>query len=98
MTSRWWIQREGFPVPANGARMLVCSSSAVTLSALLRGSWPSAAALAVAFVSAFLFVFELRVADEFKAAGDVRRHRLPRPAPHGLGTLEELAPARDSPR
>jgi hypothetical protein len=91
MTSRWWIdQRERFPVAANWARMLVGSSSAVALSALLRGAWPSAAALAVAFVSAVLFAFELSVADEFKAAENVRRHRLPRPLPHGLGTLQEL--------
>ena len=92
MSSRWWIyQRERFPVVAHGALILAFSGSAVGLSALLRGDWPSPRALVVAFVSAFLFFFQLRVADEFKDAGDDRRFRPYRPVPRGLVTLEELS-------
>jgi len=44
----------------------------------------------VAFVSCFLFFFELRVADEFKDAEDDARWRPYRPVPRGLVTLGEL--------
>jgi 4-hydroxybenzoate polyprenyltransferase len=92
MTSRWWIyQRERFPVVAHGALILAFSGSAVGLSALLRGDWPSVRALVVAFVSSFLFFFQLRVADEFKDAADDRRFRPYRPVPRGLVTLDELS-------
>jgi 4-hydroxybenzoate polyprenyltransferase len=92
MTSRWWIyQRERFPVVAHGALILAFSGSAVALSALLRGGWPTARGFAVACASAFLFFFQLRVADEFKDADDDRRHRPYRPVPRGLVTLAELA-------
>lgn len=92
MTSRWWVyQRERFPVLAHGALILAFSGSAVALSALLRGAWPSGPALAVAFASAFLFFFQLRVSDEFKDNDDDRRYRPYRPVPRGLVTLRELA-------
>lgn len=90
--SRWWTyQRERFPVVAHGALILAFSASAVALSALLRRDWPRPAAFVVAFVSAFLFFFELRVFDEFKDADDDRRFRPYRPVPRGLVTLPELA-------
>jgi 4-hydroxybenzoate polyprenyltransferase len=92
MSNRWWIyQRERFPVAAHGALILAFSGSAVALSALLRGGWPTTRGLVVACVSAFLFFFQLRVADEFKDADDDRRHRPYRPVPRGLVTLAELA-------
>lgn len=92
MTSRWWIyQRERFPVVGHGALIVAFSASAVALSALLRGAWPSRRAFVVAFASAFLFFFQLRVADEFKDAEDDARYRPYRPVPRGLVTLRELA-------
>jgi 4-hydroxybenzoate polyprenyltransferase len=78
-------------VVAHGALILAFSGSAVALSALLRGGWPTTLGLIVACVSAFLFFFQLRVADEFKDADDDRRHRPYRPVPRGLVTLAELA-------
>lgn len=92
MASRWWTyQRERFPVVAHGALILSFSASAVALSALLRRDWPRPAAFVVAFASAFLFFFQLRVFDEFKDADDDRRYRPYRPVPRGLVTLPELA-------
>jgi 4-hydroxybenzoate polyprenyltransferase len=92
MASRWWVyQRERFPVVAHGALILAFSGSAVALSALLRGAWPSPRAFVVACVTAFLFFFQLRVCDEFKDAEDDARYRPYRPVPRGLVTLPELA-------
>jgi 4-hydroxybenzoate polyprenyltransferase len=92
MAGRWWVyQRERFPLVAHGSLILAFSASAVALSALLRGGWPSAASCVTAFLSALLFFFQLRVSDEFKDADDDRRHRPYRPVPRGLVTLGELA-------
>lgn len=92
MANRWWIyQRERFPLAGHGPLILAFSASAVALSALLRGAWPSGRGVVVAFVSALLFFFQLRVADEFKDADDDRRFRPYRPVPRGLVTLPELA-------
>ena len=92
MTNRWWIyQRERFPLAGHGPLILSFSASAVALSALLRGTWPSWPAVGVAFVSALLAFFQLRVADEFKDADEDRQFRPYRPVPRGLVTLPELA-------
>lgn len=92
MTNRWWIyQRERFPLAGHGPLILSFSASAVALSALLRGTWPSWPAVGVAFASALLAFFQLRVADEFKDADDDRQFRPYRPVPRGLVTLKELA-------
>jgi hypothetical protein len=92
MIGRWWVyQRERFPLAGHGPLILAFSASAVALSALMRGVWPSGRAVTVAFVSALLFFFQLRVADEFKDAYDDRRFRPYRPVPRGLVTLTELA-------
>lgn len=91
MTTRWWIyQRERFPLAGHGPLILSFSASAVALSALLRGTWPSRPAVAVAFVSALLAFFQLRVADEFKDADEDRQFRPYRPVPRGLVSLPEL--------
>ncbi len=91
MANRWWVyQRERFPLAGHGPLILAFSASAVALSALLRGAWPSGRSVFVAFVSALLFFFQLRVADEFKDADDDRRYRPYRPVPRGLVTLPEL--------
>lgn len=90
--NRWWIyQQERFPVFAHGPLILAFSLSAMAYSALLRGERelrPDAAL--VAFVTAFLFFLQLRIADEFKDAEDDARWRPYRPVPRGLVTLREL--------
>ncbi len=92
MSSRWWIyQKERFPVFAHGPLILAFSLSAMSYSALLRrvNTLRPTAAL-VAFVTAFLFFLQLRIADEFKDAEDDARWRPYRPVPRGLVTLREL--------
>ncbi len=90
--SRWWIyQRERFPVFAHGLLILAFSACAVSFSGLLRGSaTPSWQAYAVAFGVCFLMFLQLRIADEFKDAGDDARWRPYRPVPRGLVKLSEL--------
>lgn len=91
--TRWRIYlRERFPLAAHAPLVAAFSLSAVSVSRLLRGErgLPDPAALAVAFVVALLFFFQLRVADEFKDAEDDRQHRPYRPVPRGLVTLGEL--------
>lgn len=92
MNSRWWIyQKERFPVFAHGPLIMAFSLSAMSYSALLRGAGGlRPAAALVAFVTAFLFFLQLRIADEFKDAGEDARFRPYRPVPRGLVTLREL--------
>jgi len=91
--AKWWIyQRERFPVFAHGALIAAFSFSAVSFSALLRGShalpdWPS---LLVAFFNSFFAFLQLRIADEFKDIDEDTRYRPYRPVPRGLVTLREL--------
>lgn len=92
--ARWWVyQRERFPVIAHGILIAAFSCSAVCFSALLRGAtfWPGAQPLVVAFVTAFLFFLQLRIADEFKDHDEDTRYRPYRPVPRGLVSLRELA-------
>src|SRR5829696_4543202 len=84
---RWWAyQRERFPVFAHG--LLI---AAFSYSALLRGraAVEPAGALA-AFVTAFLFFLQLRIADEFKDFEEDARYRPYRAVPRGLVSLREL--------
>ncbi|ALC18017.1 4-hydroxybenzoate polyprenyltransferase [Desulfuromonas soudanensis] len=92
MTNRWWLyQKERFPIFAHGPLILAFSLSAMSYSALLRGeSTLRPAAALVAFVTAFFFFLQLRIADEFKDAADDARWRPYRPVPRGLVTLREL--------
>ena len=74
---RWWIyQKERFPVAAHGPLILAFSACAVSYSALLSGGavppWP---AYAVAFATCLLLFLQLRIADEFKHAGEDARWR-----------------------
>lgn len=93
-----WItyQRERFPVIGHGALILAFSAGAVGFAASLRAAEgigapvPSPASLLVAFVSCFLFFFQLRVSDEFKDFEEDARWRPYRPVPRGLVTLREL--------
>jgi len=91
---RWWVyQAERFPVGAHGLLIAVFSLSAITFSTLLRGdvSLPNPLVALVGAASAFLFFLQLRIADEFKDAGEDARYRPYRPVPRGLVSLRELA-------
>src|SRR4051812_7910741 len=91
--NRWWVyQRERFPVFAHGPLILAFSFCAVSYSAMLRGprATPTVASAAVAFVTAFLFFLQLRIADEFKDFEEDSRYRPYRAVPRGLVRLREL--------
>ena len=93
MANRWWIyQKERFPILAHGPMIAAFSSSAVSYSALLRGSvrLPSLATSMVAFLTALIFFLQLRIADEFKDFEADARYRPYRPVPRGLVQLSEL--------
>lgn len=90
---RWWTyQRERFPVFGHGPLIAAFSFCAVAYSAHLRhpGAWPAWNSAVVAFLSAFLFFLQLRIADEFKDFEEDSRWRAYRPVPRGLVTLREL--------
>src|SRR5262245_34831867 len=90
---RWWIyQRERFPILAHGLLIAAFSLSALCASILLRGqiTLPGWLPAVVAFVTAFLFFLQLRIADEFKDFEEDSRYRPYRPVPRGLVTLREL--------
>jgi len=89
---RWWVyQRERFPIAAHGPLIAAFSFCAVSLSTHLRGEPRlSGASIMVAFVTCFLFFFQLRVADEFKDFDEDALYRPYRPVPRGLVTLREL--------
>ncbi len=85
-------QRERFPLLAHGTLIAAFSFSAVSFSALLRGShtlpdWPS---VTVAFLNSLFAFLHLRIADEFKDIEEDTRYRPYRPVPRGLVTLREL--------
>jgi 4-hydroxybenzoate polyprenyltransferase len=91
--NRWWIyQRERFPVLGHGPLIAAFSFSAVSFSFLLRGGsgFPEAGAIVVAFLTAFIFFLQLRIADEFKDFADDSRYRPYRPVPRGVVKLAEL--------
>ncbi len=91
--ARWWIyQRERFPIFSHGALIAAFSFCMVSYSSLVRGyaRIPDSKALIVAFVTAFIFFLQLRIADEFKDFDDDLRYRPYRPVPRGLLSLREL--------
>ena len=91
---RWWVyQAKRFPVGPHGLLIAAFSLSAITFSTLLRGdvSLPHPLVALVGSTSAFLFFLQLRIADEFKDAGEDARYRPYRPVPRGLVSLRELA-------
>src|ERR1700677_965143 len=91
--AKWWIyQKERFPVFAHGLLIAAFSFSAVSFSALFRGSHelPAATSLLVAFLNSFFAFLQLRIADEFKDIEEDTQYRPYRPVPRGLVTLREL--------
>jgi 4-hydroxybenzoate polyprenyltransferase len=91
---KWWLyQRERFPLLGHGLPVAAFSFSAVCFSRLLRGGddWPHGESALVAFLTAFFFFLQLRIADEFKDYEEDSRYRPYRPVPRGLVTLRELA-------
>lgn len=93
MANRWWVyQNERFPVLVHGPLLLAVGASALGFSALLRGgAFPGLAQVLVAFATAFLFFFQLRISDEFKDFQEDSKYRPERPVPRGLITLKELS-------
>lgn len=89
---RWWIyQKERFPLLAHGPLIFAFSACAVSFSALLRGApAPGWQMVFTAFGVCLLMFLQLRIADEFKDAGEDARWRPYRPVPRGLVTLGEL--------
>ena len=89
---RWWIyQRERFPLFAHGPLILAFSACAVSFSSLLRGApAPGWQMFLTAFGVCLLMFLQLRIADEFKDAGEDARWRPYRPVPRGLVKLREL--------
>jgi 4-hydroxybenzoate polyprenyltransferase len=90
--NRWFIyQKERFPLLAHGPLIAAFSACAVSFSSLLRGApVPTAGMFLTAFVVCLLMFLQLRIADEFKDAGEDARWRPYRPVPRGLVSLKEL--------
>lgn len=90
--NRWWIyQKERFPLLAHGPLIAAFSACAVSFSSLLeRTPHPTAQMFLTAFGVCLLMFLQLRIADEFKDAGEDARWRPYRPVPRGLVTLKEL--------
>ena len=86
----WEYQAERFPVFKHGVLIAAFGTSAVCLSALLRGAAPEWLALVVAVLVLFGLFFQLRVADEHKDNEDDTKYRPERPVPRGLVTLGKL--------
>ncbi len=89
---RWWIyQKERFPLFAHGPLIFAFSACAVSFSSLLRGApAPTWQMILTAFGVCLLMFLQLRIADEFKDAGEDARWRPYRPVPRGLVRLREL--------
>jgi 4-hydroxybenzoate polyprenyltransferase len=93
MNAFWIYQRERFPLATHGLLVAVIGAAGVGFSHAARGAagQPSLATFLTAFVGAFGFFFQLRVADEFKDYADDLAHRPYRPVPRGVISLSKLA-------
>lgn len=89
----WAYQSERFPLASHGLLVAVVAASGVGYSAALRGATelPGPPVWLTAFLVAFGFFYQLRVADEYKDLADDTRYRPYRPVPRGLVSLRELA-------
>ena len=89
---RWWIyQKERFPVLAHGPLVLVFVLSVMLFSSLQADEIPDLYRIAGAAISALIFFFQLRVADEHKDYEEDAKWRPHRAVPRGLVTLRELS-------
>lgn len=95
--NRWLIYLdERFPLVKNGLLIAVFAAAAVGYAAVLARETPTAqpislpSVMLIAFLTLFLFFFQLRVADEFKDYADDAQFRSYRPVPRGLVSLQEL--------
>lgn len=95
--NRWWVYLdERFPLVKNGLLIAVFAAAAVGYAAVLARETPPQqpvslpGAMLIAFLTLFLFFFQLRVADEFKDYADDAQFRPYRPVPRGLVNLHEL--------
>ncbi|MEO1210754.1 MAG: UbiA family prenyltransferase [Cyanobacteria bacterium J06638_20] len=95
--NRWWVYLdERFPLVKNGLLIAVFAAAAVGYAAVLARETPPPqlvslpGAMLIAFLTLFLFFFQLRVADEFKDYADDAQFRSYRPVPRGLVSLHEL--------
>ncbi len=86
----WEYQAERFPLFKHGALIVAFGTSAVCVSALLRGGSPAWGAMVVAVVALMCFFMQLRVADEHKDHLEDTKYRPERPVPRGLVSLKEL--------
>ena len=89
----WQYQRERFPLFAHGFALAAFTLAALSVSASFEQvrSWPDVITFTASFTSVLGFFLLLRIADEFKDAGDDARFRSDRPVPRGLISLSELA-------
>jgi 4-hydroxybenzoate polyprenyltransferase len=93
MANRWWLyQQERFPIFRHGFLIATVGFGALVYSLRAQGhfEFPDVYALLVAFVSAFVFFLQLRIADEFKDYDDDLAYRPYRPVQRGLVLLSEL--------
>lgn len=90
--NRWWIyQQERFPVFVHGPLVLVFALALMLFSSLQHDEIPEFYRIAGAAISALIFFFQLRVADEHKDFHDDARWRPHRAVPRGLVALPELS-------
>lgn len=90
--NRWWIyQQERFPVFAHGPMVVVFCLSVMLFSSLQANETPEVYRVIGAAITALIFFFQLRVADEHKDFDIDSRCRPQRPVPSGLVKLHELA-------
>lgn len=92
MNNRWWVyQQSRFPLFVHGPMVVLFCLAVLAFSSLHREVTPDLRAVVAASLSALVFFFQLRVADEFKDFEIDSAYRPYRPVPSGLVSLRELA-------
>lgn len=87
----WLYQAERFPLLKTAVLLAVFTAAGLSLSAHLGARpLPSPWVFVAVWLVAIGFLFQLRVADEFKDFDDDRRYRPERPVPRGLVSLKLL--------
>lgn len=91
MQRLWIYQAERFPLAKTAVLLAVFAAAGLSLSAHLGGrSLPPIWVFVAVWLVAIGFLFQLRVADEFKDFDDDSRYRPERPVPRGLVSLKLL--------